>query len=144
MKYKIILSLLFILHVHENAFSQMMLSAKIQGKESEKIMVDDKPVMISIEKKDYEGICNFDVILQDKNASSAYKRTIEITDANGARLRAFDESVDTPGIYKMDLAGICDAINSQPVIKMVLLENPANDLMSLPSKMKQLAEVHIK
>ncbi|HEV8083980.1 MAG TPA: hypothetical protein VGP55_12300 [Chitinophagaceae bacterium] len=144
MKFKILISALLVLLVHENVFSQMMLSARIQKKETEKIRVDDAPAIVTFKKSDYKDVCNFDVILEEKNASSAYKRTIELTDGNGSRLYASDESGENPGVYKMDLSVICKKISSQTIIKIMLLENPANDLMMLPSKMKQLAEIHLK
>ena len=144
MKFKILISVLFVLLVHENIFSQMMLSARIQKKETEKIRVDDEPAIIAFKKSDYKDVCNFDVILVEKNASSAYKRTIELTDGSGSRLYASDESRENPGVYNIDLSVICKKISSQTIIKIMLLENPANDLMMLPSKMKQLAEIHLK
>ena len=144
MKFKILISVLLVLLVNENIFSQMMLSARIQKKETEKIRVDDAPVIVAFKKSDYKDVCNFDVILEEKNASSAYKRTIEFTDVNGSRLYASDESRENPGIYNIDLSLICKKISSQTIIKIMLFENPANDLMMLPSKMKQLAEIHLK
>ena len=121
-----------------------MISARIKGNETEKVEVNDEPVVIAFKKADYKGVCNFDVILEEKNASTAYKRTIEFVDAGGSRLYASDESKETPGIYTIDISNICKKISSQTIIKIMLLENPANDLMMLPSKMKQLAEIHLK
>ena len=144
MKFKTIISLIFILLAYENVFSQMMLSARIQGKETEKIRVDSEPVIVAFKKSDYKNVCNFDLMLEEKNASSAYKRTIELTDGNGSSLYASDESRENPGVYNIGLSGICKKIASQTIIKIMLLENPANDLMMLPSKMKQLAEIHLK
>ncbi len=144
MKFKIIISLISILLAQENVFSQMMLSARIQGKETEKIQVDDEPAIVSFKKSDYKDVCKFDLILENKNASSVYKRNIELTDASGTSLFTSDESRENPGVYNIGLSGICKKIASQTIIKIMLLENPANDLMMLPSKMKQLAEIHLK
>lgn len=144
MNFKILISVLLILLSYENVFSQMMLSARIDGNETEKIRIDDKPAIVAFKKSDYKNVCNVDVKLEEKNASSAYKRTIELTNASGSRLYASDESKETPGVYNIDLSGICKKIASQTIIKIMLLENPANDLMMLPSKMKQLAEIHLK
>ncbi len=144
MKFKIIISLTLILLMHEMVFSQMMISARIKGNETERIEVNDEPAIITFKKADYKGVCNFDVIVKEKNASSAYKRTIEFVDNGGSTLYASDESNETPGIYIIDISNICKKISSQTIIKIRLLENPANDLMMLPSKMKQLAEIHLK
>ncbi len=144
MNRKILISLLLISFLNENLFSQMKLSASIQGKETEKVQVDNGPAIFTVKKSDYKGVCNFDLLLTGENSSPAYKRTIEFTNDAGARLYISNESKDLPGIYKIDLSGICDKIASQKVIRITLLENPANDLMMLPSKMKQLAEIHLK
>ncbi|MEO8108770.1 MAG: hypothetical protein ABI594_02000 [Ginsengibacter sp.] len=121
----------------------MMLSAKINGTETLKKSIGEEPLQIDINKSDYKGICSFDVIIDDKNVSAAYKRTIELTDTSGESLYTSDES-GTPGVYKIDLSSICKKISSQTIIKLMLLKNPANDKMMLPSKMIQLAEIHLK
>lgn len=123
--------------------AQMMLSAKIKGTETVKKSIGEEPLRIDINKSDYKGICSFDVIIDDNNVSAAYKRTIELTDTSGESLYTSDES-NTPGVYKIDLSSICKKISSQTIIKLMLLKNPANDKMMLPSKMIQLAEIHLK
>ncbi len=144
MNRQILISLLLICFFNENLFSQMKLSAGIHGQETEKVQVDNVPAIVIVNKSDYKGVCNFDLLLTGGNSAPAYKRTIEFTDDAGASLYTLNESKDSPGVYKIDLSGVCDKIASQKIIKIILLENPANDLMMLPSKMKQLAEIHLK
>ncbi len=131
------------LFLQRQLFAQMMLSAKIKEKETVKKSIGEEPIRINLNKSDYKGICNFDVIVDETNASAAYKRTIELTDTSGESLYTSDES-NTPGVYKIDLSSICKEISSQTIIKLMLLKNPANDKMMLPSKMIQLAEIHLK
>ncbi len=140
---KIFIALVLMLFFQQQLFAQMMLSAKIKGKETVKKSIGEEPIQIDLTKSDYKGICNFDVIIDETNASAAYKRTIEITDTSGERLYASDES-KTPGVFKVDLSAVCKKISSQTIIKLMLLKNPANDKMMLPSKMIQLAEIHLK
>ncbi len=142
-KLKILTCILSMLFLQQNLFAQMMLSAKIKGKETAKERIGEEPVKIDIDKSKYKSICNFEVIIAEQDPSAAYKRTIEITDASGGRLYASDES-GTPGVYKIDLSSVCKKISSQTIIKLMLLKNPANDKMMLPSRMIQLAEIHLK
>ncbi len=142
-KLKILIAIVLILFLQQQLFAQMMLSAKIKGKETLKKSIGEDPLWIDINKSDYKGICSFDVIIDDKNVSAAYKRTIELTDTSGESLYTSDES-NTLGVYKIDLSSICKKISSQTIIKLRLLKNPANDKMMLPSKMIQLAEIHLK
>ncbi len=140
---KILIAIVLMLFLQQQLFSQMMLSAKIKGKETGKKSIGEEPIKIDLTKNDYKGICNFDVLVDETTASAAYKGTIEITDISGERLYAIDES-KTPGIYKIDLSAVCKKISSQTIVKLILLKNPANDKMMLPSKMIQLAEIHLK
>ncbi|MEO6221302.1 MAG: hypothetical protein ABIO81_12795, partial [Ginsengibacter sp.] len=91
-----------------------------------------------------KNVCNFDVLIEQKNPNAAYKRTIELTDENGIRLYTVDESKETSGVYNVGLADICKKLASKKIIKVMFLENPANDMLMLPSKMKQLAEIHLQ
>ncbi len=141
MKFKLIITAIVIFFTIENAFSQMMLSARIQGKETKKERVGDTPVTITLNKKTYYNINKFDVIVSEKNQSPAYKRTIEITDSNGTSLYSADESSVNHGLFAIDLK---EKIASHKIIKLQLLLNPADDRMMLPSKMIQLAEIHLK
>lgn len=142
-KLKILLATVLIFFAQQKPCAQMMLSAKIKGKETVKKSIGEEPLQIEINKSDYKGICNFDVIIDDKNASAVYKRTIELTDTSGESLYTSDES-KTQGVYNIDLSSICKKVSSQTIIKLMLLKNPANDKMMLPSRMIELAEIHLK
>lgn len=144
LKFKIILLAASALLLHENLFSQMLLSAKVNGKQTAVVQVNDTPAVITINKSDFETVRSFDVLAKDKNASAAYKRSIEITDTSGATLFTTDEIKGQAGIFHVDLSTVSRDIASHKILKIMLMENPANDLMALPSKMKQLAEIHLK
>ncbi len=135
---------MLIVFSQQKPFAQMTLSARIQGKETEKKSLDEGPVSIDINKNDYKGVCNFDLVVEEKNNSSAYRNTIEIEDSNGSKLYSADESENNPGVFKINPADKCKLITSQKMLKIVLFQNPANDKMMMPSRRKQLAEVHLK
>lgn len=130
--------------LHEHLFSQMLLSAKVNGKQTAALHVNDTPVVVSIDKSNFAEVKNFDILAEDKNVSPAYKRTVEITDTAGAILLTLDETSSGNGIFHVDLSVMSQEITSHKILKLMLVLNPANDLMALPSKMKQLAEIHLK
>ncbi|MEO6290510.1 MAG: hypothetical protein ABIO76_11340 [Ginsengibacter sp.] len=143
-KYKIIISAFLFFLVHQNVFAQVVISARINGKETEKRHVADKPLKVFVKKSDYKNVCDFDILVDQKNANHAYKRAIELTDENGGKLYSVDESKDSAGVYYIRLANVCEELSAKKIIEVMFIENPANDLLMLPSKMKQIAEIHLQ
>ncbi len=138
---KILLSLLSILFC-TTIFSQDKISVIINNKMMGERVITEDPIVINASRKKYKNIYKLVLKYTLQNASSPFKRSIEITNGGEDPLYTLNESKG--GIYNINIASIKKKLMTQKVIKVFLMENPANDRMAMPSRRKLLIELHLK
>ncbi|MDP4283092.1 MAG: hypothetical protein Q8891_01610 [Bacteroidota bacterium] len=143
MKPCLLISFLLIFFLNENIFGQYHISAIINGKETAIITVVDLPATIIINKSSYKKITGFLIKVNSPNISAAYKRTLEVVSEKEKMLFSTEEDISNPGIFPFELKRVCKKILSKKIINLILVENPADSRMKIPSKMKKLAKVYL-
>lgn len=118
----------------------VLLHDKIIGKT---FIKDDSLNVITIKKPDSKE-STLTIVLNLNAPNKVYKRNIELIDGNGNELSNINESTSDPGTYSVNLSGTGEKILQQQIIKIFLEENPVNEKMSIPSRRKLLAELHLK
>lgn len=116
----------------------------INGKKIGEVTITENPAVISVNKMKYKKISNLTLIIKQSSVNNVYKRTLQITDENENQLYEADELRSKVGLYKINLTKIRQQLLKQDIIKVFLAENPANDMMKLPSRRKLLAELHFR
>lgn len=116
----------------------------INGKKIGEVAITKTPAVISVNKMKYKKISNLTLIIKQSSVNNVYKRTLQITDENENQLYEVDELRSKVGLYKINLTKIRQQLLKQDIIKVFLAENPANDMMKLPSRRKLLVELHFR
>lgn len=129
--------------ISANVFAQKFtISAVVNGKKIGETTVTDSPAVIYVDKIKIKKWPEVILMIRQRPLNEIYKRTLQITDGNENMLYQFDESKSKIGMYKIRLAPIRQKLLHQKIIKIFLAEDPANDMMRLPSKRSLLAELH--
>ena len=84
------------------------------------------------------------LVIGKNSTSSVYKTTLQVTDEDENLLYQQPEPRSKPGIFKINLVPFRRKFLSAGLLKVYLAEDPANDMMKLPSKRNLLAEIHLK
>ena len=116
----------------------------INGKKVGEQNITESPAAISINKMKYKKISDLTVIIKQSTVNKVYKRTLQITDENESMLFSVNEQRSKVGLYKINLTKIRHQLLQQDIIKVYLAEDPANDMMKLPSRRNLLAELHLR
>ncbi len=116
----------------------------IKGKKVGEQNISESPSAISVNKMKYKKISDLTVIIKQSTVNKVYKRTLQITDENESMLFSVNEQRSKVGLYKINLTKIRHQLLQQDIIKVYLAEDPANDMMKLPSKRNLLAELHLR
>jgi hypothetical protein len=116
----------------------------IDGKKTGERIITDNPAIITVNKMRYKKVSEITLILKQTPANNIYKKTIQVTDENESVLFEVNEVRSKHGWYKINIPGIKQKLMNQKIIKVLLAENPANDMMKMLSKRTLLAEVHFK
>lgn len=124
-----------------NIFSQDKISVSVNNKLMGETIVTENPFALTVNRSKYKNISKLVLKYKVQN-QSPYKRTIEVTDAAENSLYILDEGKD--GVYNINVPLVKKKLLTQKVIKVFLMENPANDRMSMPSRRKLLIELHLK
>lgn len=143
MRLKILIPVILIFLLHRSAFSQILVSAEIDGNKTATKMVNENPLQLFVNASDYGSPCDFRVFIKYKNPHSPYKRSLAFTTETGERLYVTDEVKDSTGVFHVIFGDSCKIITGQKIVNVMLLENPANDMIMIPSRMQQLAEIHL-
>ena len=116
----------------------------INGKKVGEQNITESPTAISVNKMKYKKISDLTVIIKQSTVNKVYKRTLQITDENESMLFSVNEQRSKVGLYKINLTKIRHQLLQQDIIKVYLAEDPANDMMKLPSRRNLLAELHLR
>jgi len=128
-----------------NAFAQKdVLRLVINGEEISKKSETGTPEIIAVDKVKYKKTSYIILILKRFPVNTVYKRSLQITDTNENPLQEISEQKSKVGWFKISLIKIRPLLLKQEIIKVFLLENPANDMMKLPSRKKLLTELHFR
>jgi hypothetical protein len=125
-----------------NVFAQDVISVIINGKKIGEATIAEQPAIINIKKIKYKNISAVTLTVNPAKPKDAFKRTIQITDADEKILYTVNESPSKHGWYKINLAAIKPKLLKQKMLKMILTEDPANSMMKIRSSRKLLAEIH--
>ncbi len=120
---------------------QATMSVVINGKKSHE-STNDSAEVINVRKSKYKNVSSLTLVYRQQNMSKVYKRSIEITNESGKPLYHTKESKLKPGWFPMNIVTLRNISLKEKTIKVYLLEDPANDMMALPSRRKLLAELH--
>ena len=116
----------------------------INGKKVGEQNITESPTAISVNKMKYKKISDLTVIIKQSTVNKVYKRTLQITDENESMLFSVNEQRSKVGLYKVNLTKVRHQLLQQDIIKVYLAEDPANDMMKLPSRRNLLAELHLR
>ncbi len=92
----------------------------------------------------YKKISDLTLIIKQVGVNKVYKRTLQITEENENQLFTINEQRSKVGLYKINLNKMREQLLKQNMLKVFLAEDPANEMMNLPSKRKLLAELHLR
>lgn len=145
MKIKLIILSAIALIISGNVFAQKdVIQLVIGGKKIGEVPITENPAVISVNKMKYKKISDLTLIIKQSGVNKVYKRTLQITDENENQLYGVNEQRSKVGLYKINLTKIRQQLIKQNMLKVFLAEDPANDMMNLPSKRKLLAELHLR
>ena len=126
------------------AIKAQNLTVYLNNKKAATISVGEDPVVTNIKVKKYRNTSRLVLALDKQSMKSVYKRTLQVTDENENLLYQLTDSRSNAGVFKINLASLRKKLAGQKVLKVFLAEDPANDMMKLPSKRNYLAELHLK
>ena len=139
------LLVLFTLLFSVKLFAQKdIVTLVINGKKVGEQNITESPSAISVNKMKYKKISDLTVIIKQSTVNKVYKRTLQITDENESMLFSVNEQRSKVGLYKINLTKVRRQLLQQDIIKVYLAEDPANDMMKLPSRRNLLAELHLR
>ena len=145
MKIKLIILSVIALIISGDAFAQKdVIQLLISGKKMGEAPITESPSIISANKMKYKKISDLTLIIKQGGVNKVYKRTLQITDENENQLFAINEQRSKVGLYKINLTKMRQQLLKQNMLKVFLAEDPANEMMKLPSKRKLLAELHLR
>lgn len=116
----------------------------INGKKVGERTVTETPSAIKVNKAKYKKISDLKVIVEQATVNKIYKRTLQVTDENESLLFSVNEQKAKVGLFKINLTKTRQQLLKQDIIKVYLAEDPANDMMKIPSKRELLAELHFR
>ena len=116
----------------------------INGKKVGEQTITENPAVINVSKIKYKKISDLTLMIRLKAVNKIYKRTLQITDENESLLFSVNEQKSKVGLYKMDITKMRQQLLQQYIIKVYLAEDPANEMMRIPSKRQLLAELHLR
>ncbi len=116
----------------------------VNGKLFGKAAIGEDPAVINVNKLKYKKVPDLTVMIRQSSVNRIYKRTLQITDEKEQNLFSVPEQRSKIGSYKINLIKVRQQLLKQSIIKVFLAEDPANDMMRIPSKRKLLAELHLK
>ena len=145
MNTRVLIILLPVLLFSIKLFAQNdVVTLTINGKKvGEQIITEDPPV-INVSKIKYKKISGLTLMVRQKAVNKIYERTLQITDENESLLFSVNEQRSKIGLYKIDLTKMRKQLLQQDIIKVYLAEDPANEMMRIPSKRQLLAELHLR
>ncbi|MGI8580992.1 MAG: hypothetical protein ACR2KX_02285 [Chitinophagaceae bacterium] len=145
MKIKLIILSAIALIISGDAFAQKdVIQILISGKKIGEAPITESPSSISVNKMKYKKISDLTLIIKQSGVNKVYKRTLQITDENENQLFTINEQRSKVGLYKINLTKMREQLLKQNMLKVFLAEDPANEMMNLPSKRKLLAELHLR
>lgn len=121
---------------------QATLSVLINGKKSPETILYDSAVVINVQKSKYKNVSSISLVYREKILPKIYKRSIDITNDSDKLLYHTRESKLKPGLFSMNIVRLRRISVIEKTIKLYLLEDPANDMMALPSRRRLLAVLH--
>ena len=121
---------------------QATMSVLINGKKSPERTIHDSAAVISVQKSKYKNVSSITLVYKERNMAKIYKRSIDITNDSDKLLYHTRESKLKPGWFPMSIPMLRSIGAKEKTIKVYLLEDPANDMMALPSRRKLLAVLH--
>jgi hypothetical protein len=121
---------------------QATMSVLIDGKKSPERTIHDSAAGISVKKSKYKNVSSITLVYKERNMEKIYKRSIDITNDSDKLLYHTRESKLKPGWFSMSIPMLRSIRAKEKTIKVYLLEDPANDMMALPSRRKLLAVLH--
>ena len=116
----------------------------INGKKVGERTVTEDPSAINVNKTKYKKISDLIVVVKQATVNKIYKRTLQVTDENESLLFSVNEQKTKVGLFKIDLTKTRKQLLQQDTIRVYLAEDPANDMMRIPSKRQLLAELHFR
>jgi hypothetical protein len=140
---KYILLIFFLVISGENLLGQG-LTVYINNKKLATTKISEDPAVISVSRSKYKKASRVTIILDKNSVNTVYKRTLEITGENENLLYQLTDLRSKAGVFKINLVPIKKKLTRQKVLKVYMAEDPANDMMKLPSKRNLLAEIHLK
>lgn len=144
MKTKVPVILLVALFFSVKLFAQDVVTLFINGKKVGEQTVTENPAVIKVNKIKYKKISDLTLMVRQKAVNKIYKRTLQATDENDSLLFSVNEQKTKIGLYKINLTKMRQQLLQQDTIKVYLAEDPANDLMRVPSKRQLLAVLHLR
>ena len=116
----------------------------INGKAIGEVPITENPAVISVSKVKYKKISELTLIVKQKAVNKIYKRTLQIMDENDTLLFSVNEQKAKIGWYKINLTKMRQQLLQQDIIKVYLAQDPANEMMSIPSKRQLLTVLHLR
>ena len=118
-----------------------VVSVLINGKKIGERVIKENADIIQVQKLKFKNVTLLTVVYQQVNMSKVYKRSLEITNQDDSSLYHVQESKLKPGWFRINIPIARKIFLKEKKIKVYLLEDPANDLMALPSRRKLLVEL---
>jgi hypothetical protein len=119
-----------------------VISVLINGKKIGERAIKENSDIIPVHKVKFKNVSSITLIYKQMNVSNVYKRSIDITNQSDRPLYHVQESKLKPGWFNISIPMARRIILKEKKIKLYLLEDPANDMMTLPSRRKLLIELH--
>ncbi len=129
------------------AFTQNTVSVFINGvKKAEYITkADETAAGIILKKSDCKKLKQLSVQIKGEHiGNTIYKRTIDVTDSADKSLLKAPETAGTPGQFILANIKLKLMLVKGRSLKLYLLMDPANDMMTMPSKRIYLCTVAAK
>lgn len=143
MKYKSIICIVS-LFIFLSVSAQDAIKVSANKKTTGWSAVTDKPARLELYKNDLKNISTVIIDYKQQLVTPAYKRSIEVVGKDDNPILSVKESSVKKGRYNLNLTPIRKTILRQSIIRAFLIEEPADERMSLPSKRKLLGELHFR
>lgn len=143
MKTSVIILLFALLSKSSSAQSyiKLTLNNKLVGKA---VVPDQAPITFEVPINKYKNIKSLIVEYILKEPMDVYKKNIEIAGDNDVMIAGTNEESLKPLRLAVSSNSLLKKIYHQKTLKLYIILNPRNPMMSMPSRKNLLAEVHFK
>ncbi|MEP6614998.1 MAG: hypothetical protein ABJA57_00395 [Ginsengibacter sp.] len=121
---------------------QDRISVVVNGKKTGDKAVNENATVLYLQISKYRKVSSLALVYMHANGSNVYKRSVEITNEKSGLLFILKETKSKQGWFIANMSTMRKMFAKEKTIRVYLLEDPANDLMALPSRKILLAELH--